>query len=73
MCINYALLGFYLCYFRRYECVKKRNCVRLKSHIKYYIYNNVRLSITELRLLAKNRNIKRYRVCLKVNYWITLI
>ena len=27
VCINYALLGFYLCHFQRYECVKKINCV----------------------------------------------
>ena len=27
VCINYTLLGFYLCHFERYECVKKLNCV----------------------------------------------
>ena len=27
LCINYALLGFYLCYFEGYECVKRLNCV----------------------------------------------
>ena len=24
---NYALLGFYLCHFENYECVKSLNCV----------------------------------------------
>ena len=27
VCINYALLGFYLYHFERYECVEKLNCV----------------------------------------------
>ena len=27
VCYNYALLDFYLCHFRRYDSVKKFNCV----------------------------------------------
>ena len=27
VCINYALLSFYLCHFERYECIKRLNCV----------------------------------------------
>ena len=32
MCINHALLGFYLCHFRRYESIKRFNSVWL-NHI----------------------------------------
>ena len=64
MCINYTLLGFYLCYFRKYECVKrlklKRYIKKLKKNITQHITMSD-LTITELRLIAKNRNIKEYK------------
>ena len=45
MCIKYALLGFYLCHFRKHESIKRFNSVQLKTYqIKKYIscstYNN---------------------------------
>ena len=45
MCINYALLGFYLCYFRRFNGAKRfNNKLVKKSYQKFkknsLIYNN---------------------------------
>ena len=46
MCINYALLGFCLCHFRRHKGIKRFNSVCIKQ-IKYLkknclIYDNVK-------------------------------
>ena len=43
MCINYALLGFYLCYFRRFNSTKRLIVYDQKSYQKlifFLIYNN---------------------------------
>ena len=45
MCINYALLGFYLCRFERYECVKRLICVWLKKLGK--IFSNIYIIMLE--------------------------
>ena len=34
MYIKCALLGFYLCHFEGYECVKRLNYVRIKNYRK---------------------------------------
>ena len=72
MCINYALLGFCLCHFRRHKDIKRFNSVCLKQ-IKYlkkivlYIIMLI-FSHNELKKIAKSRGIKGYKKCLKTNY-----
>ena len=66
MCINYALLGFYLCRFGRYYCAKETylrvtlDYYKRKIYFLSYRIIMLNLSVTELRSIENNRGIKRY-------------
>ena len=66
MCINYALLGFYLCYFRMSNSVKRFNSALPKIISKIlkmycFIYNNGNYFIQRIERSRKNQKNEGYK------------